>query len=91
LPDPSCGPDPEPYAALRGGNWNNGSNAGLFALNLNNVPTNTNNNIGFRGAIPLTARARVITVAPPPINGTGFVSRRFGGKQKLCCGASKVT
>ena len=35
-------------AALRGGNWNNGSNAGVFALNLNNVPANANNNIGFR-------------------------------------------
>ena len=25
-------------AALRGGNWNNGTNAGVFALNLNNAP-----------------------------------------------------
>ena len=37
-------------AALAGGNWNNGMNAGVFALNLNNSPTNTNNNIGFRAA-----------------------------------------
>ncbi|PJB53493.1 MAG: hypothetical protein CO099_06850 [Bdellovibrio sp. CG_4_9_14_3_um_filter_39_7] len=35
-------------AALRGGNWNNGTNAGAFALNLNNDSTNTNTNIGFR-------------------------------------------
>ena len=35
-------------AALRGGNWNNNTNAGAFTLNLNNSPTNTNNNIGFR-------------------------------------------
>ena len=35
-------------AALRGGNWNNGSNAGVFALNLNNAPSNSNNSIGFR-------------------------------------------
>jgi len=35
---------------IRGGNWNNASNAGLFALNLNNAPSNTNNNIGFRCA-----------------------------------------
>lgn len=34
--------------AIRGGNWNNGSNAGVFALNLNNAPSNTNVNIGFR-------------------------------------------
>jgi hypothetical protein len=35
-------------AALRGGNWNNGTNAGAFTLNLNNDPSNTNTNIGFR-------------------------------------------
>ena len=37
-----------PAASIRGGNWNNGSNAGVFALNLNNAPSNSNNNIGFR-------------------------------------------
>ena len=36
---------------LRGGNWNNGSNAGLGALNLNNARSNANNNIGFRPAL----------------------------------------
>ena len=35
-------------AVQRGGNWNNGANAGPFAANLNNEPTNTNTNIGFR-------------------------------------------
>jgi hypothetical protein len=35
-------------AVLRGGNWNNSSNDGLFTANLNNAPSNTNNNIGFR-------------------------------------------
>jgi len=35
-------------AVQRGGNWNNGANAGVFAGNLNNDATNTNNNIGFR-------------------------------------------
>ena len=35
-------------AVLRGGNWNNGVNAGVFAANLNNAATNTNTNIGFR-------------------------------------------
>lgn len=37
-------------AFQRGGNWNNGSNAGVFTLNLNNAPSNTNTNIGFRVA-----------------------------------------
>ena len=35
-------------AFIRGGNWNNGANAGVFALNLNNAPSNSNTNIGFR-------------------------------------------
>jgi len=34
-----------------GGNWNNESNAGLAALNLNNPRSNVNNNIGFRPAL----------------------------------------
>lgn len=38
---------------LRGGNWNNGSNAGLAALNLNNTRSNSNSNIGFRPALQL--------------------------------------
>lgn len=37
-------------AFKRGGNWNNGANAGAFTLNLNNIPSNTNTNIGFRCA-----------------------------------------
>ena len=36
-------------AAKRGGNWNNGANCSLACLNLNNAPSNTNTNIGFRG------------------------------------------
>ena len=34
--------------AISGGNWNNGSSAGVWALNLNNVRGNSNNNVGFR-------------------------------------------
>jgi len=40
-----------PRAAIRGGGWGNGSNAGVFSLNLNNAPSIVNNNVGFRGAI----------------------------------------
>jgi formylglycine-generating enzyme required for sulfatase activity len=39
-----------PGALIRGGNWNNGTNAGVFAVNGNNDPSNANNNIGFRCA-----------------------------------------
>ena len=35
----------------RGGNWNNGENAGLFYLNGNNHRSNSNTNIGFRSAL----------------------------------------
>lgn len=47
-------------APLRGGNWNNGANAGLGALNLNNAPSNRNSNIGFRPALD-DARCRHLT------------------------------
>jgi hypothetical protein len=33
---------------ISGGNWNNGSNAGVWSLNANNVRGNSNSNIGFR-------------------------------------------
>lgn len=33
---------------ISGGNWNNGSNAGVWALNLNNARGNSNNNVGLR-------------------------------------------
>lgn len=43
---------------IRGGNWNNGANAGLGCLNLNNSRANANNNIGFRPALDkITARS----------------------------------
>jgi hypothetical protein len=37
----------------RGGNWNNGASAGVFALNLNNVRSIVNSNVGFRPALLL--------------------------------------
>ena len=33
---------------IRGGNWNNGLNAGVSAVNLNNPRSNSNTNIGAR-------------------------------------------
>jgi len=41
--------------AYRGGNWDNGVQAGVFALNLNNTRSNVNPNIGFRAALPETS------------------------------------
>lgn len=34
---------------MLGGNWNNGANSGSRASNWNNLPSNSNNNIGARG------------------------------------------
>lgn len=39
---------PHDKACQFGGNWSNDSNAGVFALNLNNIRTNSNNNVGGR-------------------------------------------
>lgn len=43
---------------ISGGNWGNGSNAGVWALNLNNVRGNSNNNVGFRADSALPRRQR---------------------------------
>ena len=48
---------------LRGGNWDNGTNAGAFTLNLNNAPTNTNNNIGFRVARSFSLHQKLVIPA----------------------------
>lgn len=45
---------------IRGGNWNNGANAGASALNLNNPRSNANGNIGFRAALAPQARSRAL-------------------------------
>ena len=39
-------------AALRGGNWNNGTADGVFSLNLDNAPSGWNDNIGSRCVVP---------------------------------------
>lgn len=44
---------------LRGGNWNNGANAGLGYLNLNNSRVNANSNIGFRPASDVASSTRL--------------------------------
>ena len=49
-------------ALLRGGNWNNTSNARRgFIVNTNNTPVNTNNNIGFRADLESFARRYILT------------------------------
>ena len=52
-------------ALLRGGNWNNSTNAGGWTVNGNNSPRNANSNIGFRccSKPPYRADARGIRSA----------------------------
>jgi hypothetical protein len=45
-----------PSAAKRGGGWTEGSRAGVFALDLSSAPSDLNNDMGFRCAIPSGAR-----------------------------------
>jgi len=43
---------------ISGGNWDNGSNAGAWALNLNSVRGNSNSNVGLRAdSMPATPQA----------------------------------
>lgn len=48
----------------RGGNWNNGANAGLATLNLNNERSNSNSNIGCRPASVFASSSTLKGVDP---------------------------
>lgn len=56
---------------ISGGNANNGSNAGVFALNLNNVRSNSNINVGFR--CDLSDHGSRAVVATQPEKGASFL------------------
>ena len=51
-------------AAIRGGNFNNVANAGVFALHLNNSPDNSNYNISFRACKRLRQKEQARTIFP---------------------------
>ncbi|TCI25586.1 hypothetical protein EVJ32_09705 [Exiguobacterium sp. SH5S4] len=66
---------------IRGGNWNNSSNAGVFYLNLNNPRSNANTNLGFRSAV-LSRRSRTSDTMPDGgQNGRLSMPRRQKNKQ----------
>lgn len=44
---------------IRGSSFNNTSNGGVAALNLNNPRSNSNNNVAFRSASPLLPESHV--------------------------------
>jgi hypothetical protein len=51
-------------AAFRGGNWNDGTRAGVFSLNLDNAPSNWNPNVGFRCVLPAEGFHRISSGDP---------------------------
>jgi len=58
---------------ISGGNWNNVSNAGVWTLNLNNVRTNSNDNVGFRS--DSIRNPRIADDANGGIKGGAFLRR----------------
>lgn len=69
---------------IRGGNWNNGANAGASALNLNNPRSNANGNIGFRAALAPQARSRALkgTRTAHGAKGTHLPTKRRSQRRK---------
>lgn len=49
------------WLPIRGSAFNNTSNSGPSALNLNNPRSNSNDNIGFRSALPPMSRSLAVT------------------------------
>lgn len=80
---------------IRGGNWNNGSNAGAFTLNLNWDTGNTNNNVGFRCARYLSIKTLyklfgpngISTDSASPLRRSAFSKRlrNFGWFREQVC------
>jgi hypothetical protein len=58
-----------------GGNWNNGANAGVFTVNLNNNSGNDNNNNG--------ARALRLQLISPRTGAYGFQTCRAEGRESV--------
>lgn len=57
------------YLPIFSGNWNNGSNAGTFHLNVNNSTSNANSNIGTQQMFYLF----FMVLSPVPASGRGGV------------------
>lgn len=71
--------------AIRGGNWNNGANAGVFNVNFNNPRSNVNWNIGGRPALPLAEYVCRALRGPvgAGVKGVRFRSLRDNGGKKF--------
>jgi hypothetical protein len=67
---------------LRGGNWNNGVTAGVFALSFNNARSLSNWNVGFRAALLSRQILKPYGVLISYRRIKGFVSLPLGKKSK---------
>lgn len=74
--------------AFCGGSWNNGTNAGVFYVNLNYGRSNSNNNLGFRSALPRSRKVEGYD-RPPCAGDKGVCSLGLNPKnkdmQRACC------
>ena len=67
-----------------GGNWNNGSNAGLLYFNANNTSSNSNSNISARLLFPTNLIRLIAQAFPHPLmkiipRGRGLVGKLSNG------------
>ena len=69
--------------AFCGGSWNNGTNAGVFYVNLNYGRSNSNNNLGFRSALPRSRKVEGYD-RPPCAGDKGARSLGEIRKTKTC-------
>ena len=58
-----------------GGNWNNSSNAGVWAVNFSNSRANSNNNVGSRAVIRSTPRQSRGLMGPQAYRSRGALVR----------------
>lgn len=65
-----------------GGNWRNGSNAGVFNVNLNDTRSNSNANYGFRSALPSMSDAADLRGMQSALRCKGFYIRAITAKNK---------
>lgn len=54
---------------IRGSSFNNTSNGGVAALNLNNARSNVNSNVSFRSAFPLQPEVTFTSERVPCVQG----------------------
>lgn len=75
---------------IRGGNWNNGANAGVFYFNGNNSRANVNWNVGFRSALALFVFGLRATAQQKQQGKRDAFPGRQGQDQRPCSLLAKV-